>query len=498
MKVTQELAPILGDLASFDAMRRTHPLQMWRAWDSPRPATSQLRALQEIVNYKELAIFGGNRSGKTELGRIMLVALVLGADHPDAAAFWRRHGIDPKELPFGPDDGWIVATSSGDSIRYHRKQILALLPKWGPRHPYSKGEGSNIHSWGLYGKGEALLECMVPGYETPARIYFKTEDQGEDAFQGDAVRAIHHDEEGKTEKVFTSASYRLIDKDGWQILTNTPIYGKTWTYRRFEKERPPTAKLVRIHSKDNPHLPKGRVAKFADDAVRGKGEYVEAEGRVWPMFSEDIHVVKPFALPVDTRHYKAIDFGTRHPFAVGWATRLRDSVRLENGRVLHDGTIVVYREHYLRGQTTAYHVARMRQYEGWRRKEREDSQRPHEAWEHCEEAERISMTWADPEDPQQIMQMRQLYGMPITKARRARQAGIDLVADYLAPDDMGEPRLVIFDTCLNFIREVGGYEWTDRQTADGADKKEPSDESDHTCDVLRYLVMGIVRGTMTP
>lgn len=493
-----DLLQLQRDIATFDRERQVAPLRYWRAWHNPN-GTSQLRALQLFAVCKTLGVFGGNRSGKTELGRIVLVALVLGSDHPDVRVFWEAHNIDPDVFPRGPDDGMIVAVTSGDSIRYHRRQILGLLPKYGPRHPMAVRTTSNIRHWNLYGRGEAHVECMVPGYATPARIYFKMEDQGEDSFQGDAVRAIHHDEEGKTGKVWSSCQYRLIDKDGWQFLTNTPIYGKTWTYDTFERKRDnPDIRLVRIHAEDNPFLPRSRVARYAKDAVRGRGEYVEAAGRIWWPFREDIHVVKPFPIDPSAYRWRGIDLGTRHPFTCLWATRLKSSVRLPGNRVLRDGTIVVYRQHYRAEQTTPWHVARIRELEGWERSadaDDEDPQRPHEGWQRVASSEIIQASWCDSEDPQQIMQMNNLYGMEISRARKAVKTGIDLVLDYLTPDEAGEPRLVFFDTCVDAIREVSGYHWTKVRTADGSEKMQPAQVDDHSCDALRYLLMGIVHST---
>lgn len=488
-----DVLQLFRDVSEFEEHRLKRPLTVWRAWHNVPPKTSQLRALQSVQYTKELQIFGGNRSGKTELGRCLLVALVLGSDHPDARRFWMAHGVNPDVFPRGPDSGWSLAVTSSDSIRYHRKQVLALLPKWGPPHPLAR-DGRNWYSWNLYGKGEARIEVMVPGYAEPAQIWFKSEDQGEEAVQGDAVRVIHHDEEGKTGKVYGSASYRLIDKDGWQILTNTPIYGKTWTYTKFVEKPEPGSRLVRIHAKDNPYLPRHRVAKYGDDAVRGRGDYVEAEGRVWHQFEPVIHCVPRFELPHDAVLYRGIDFGTRHPFACLWAARLKHTLLLPNGRRLYDGTVVLYREHYQAERTMAWHVAKFRQYEGWIRDpsvQEVEQTRPHEAWIPGPNPEEIRMSWADPEDPQLVMQLNSLYGVTAMKARKALKAGIDMVASMLEPDSTGEPRLVIMDDLTNTIREISGYVWTKQRTLDGAEKTVPQDKDNHTCDCLRYIAMGL-------
>lgn len=481
------------DLAAFDAMRRTNPLLVWRAWDNPTPKTSQRRAMQLLAFTKELQIWGGNRSGKTELARALLIALVLGSDHPDAREFWQYHDMDPDVFPRGPGQGWIIAITSNDSKRYHRQQILDLVPKWGPVHPMSD-EGLNWHAWNLWGRGEANLDIMVPNYEEPAKIHFKSEDQDLNSFQGDAIRVALHDEEGKSGHRYDSTAFRLIDHDGYQIMSNTPIYGKTWAYDRFVKNPQPGARLTRIYAEHNPYLPRHRVAKYANDAVRGRGEYVDSADLIWWMFRDDIHIVPRFDLPEGTPRFKAIDFGTRNPFAIVWAGLLQQTVVLPNGRRLYDGTIVCYREHYLPNQTLPFHVARMREMEGWIRDpkvERVEDARPHEAWIPGETPEAIVGAWADPEDPQLLMQLRQIYGVQVARARRAHKAGRDLVAALLSPDAEGQPRLVFMDHLLHTIKEVSGYSYKKTVDEKGAQKEEPQDTDNHTCDCVRYIAMGL-------
>lgn len=479
-------------LAVFEDLRKVHPLTVWRAWDRPAPRTSQLRAMQALPDTRKLVAFGGNRSGKTELFMLLLVALTLGSDHPDVRALWLAHGIDPDKLPAGPDRGWAIATTSNDSLRYHRRQILALVPKWGPRHPDSEGEGRNWHARNLLGRGEASLEVMVPGYQEPAQFWFKSEDQGEDSYQGDAVRAAWHDEEGKSAKIYDQVKYRLIDKDGFHLVSDTPVKGKTWVYERFEdrthKDFEPDATIVRIYTRDNPYLPAHRVKAIADDPVRGKGEFITKEGRIWS-FDPALHVVEPFALPKCTR-FRAIDFGTVHPFVAWYVAQLSVAVTINDGRRLPEGTLVLYREHYQTRWTLARHVARMRQIEGWRQQPGSDERDP-ASWARTGSEEQFELTFADPEDPQQMLQLNATYDVPCIKGIKSRLAGINEVESLLKADANGVPGIVIFDTCVETIREWGSYVWKDTKTAEGVTKQEPSGKSDHTCDCGRYMAMGL-------
>ncbi len=473
MTVDPDLLEIVGDLDDWDTLVEQRPLTLWRAWHRDQPRTSQRSALQAVTRRRIVLVFGGNRSGKTELLRAVVVVLVLGSDHPDAAAFWRSHGIDPRQFPRGPGRGWIVALRSADSIEYHRQQVLALIPKWGPPHP--KGEdGANWAAWGMDGLSDARLQVMVPGYSQPAEIVFKSDDPGPETMQGASVRVVLHDEESRKHGSATweEAALRLVDQAGWHLMGNTPVRGKTWLYHEHVETRHDDEELVWIHSPDNPFLPRTEIARLERDptvaAIRLRGEFVALEGRVWPQFMRQSHVVPRFEIPDGSVRFRTIDFGTRHPFVCLWWALLRRSVDLPDGRRIPDGSLVVYREHYRREWTLAQHVARIRELEA--------------------PGERFAATWCDPEDPQQMLQLAHTHGMEIVRANKAREAGLGAVAELLSPQADGLPGLWFVDECQETIREVENYCYT----GSGPNASEiPRHQDDHACDCLRYGALGV-------
>ena len=491
------------DINAFSEATKVRPLCFWRGWDQDAPRTSQRRALAQLQYTREIGYFGGNRSGKTEMCRAAVVALLNGSDHPDSRAFWLNNGCDPDAFPRGPDSGWAIAVSSGDSLRYHRRQILALIPKWGPRHPNSEGSGQNWHAWNLFGKGESRLQWMVPGYDDPAEIWFKSEDQEIMTFQGDAIRVAWHDEEGTTAHRYEQTQYRLIDKDGYQIMSDTPIHGRSWVYNRFVLKRDSRKQaldtpisMASIHTVDNPYLPKHRVAKVADDAVRGRGEFIVLSGRIWPDF-DNRHEILPFDIPKNAYRFRAIDFGTRHPFVCLWGAMLRQRVEIQ-GKTLPEGSIIIYREHYAAEQTLKWHVEKIRTAEGWiQRPERvrTDDKTTVFRWiPDGERGEHIDGTWADPEDAQQMLQLNAEHGIDARPANKSMDFTISKVGEYLKPNEAGEVRLYVFNTCLETIRECQDWQWTKKMTDEGVEKDVPSKVNDHTCDALRYLVTGATTG----
>src|SRR5262245_18123806 len=170
--LTLDLRALQVDVASFAGIARKRPLTIWRGWGDhdldgtpvvQGARTTQRRLVQELQSCRNVIALGGQRSGKTEVLRAAGVALGLGSDHPDALAFWLANGCDPDAFPRGPGNrlrggaGWFVARTSGDSIRYSRPQVLALIPKWGPTHEKAE-RGESWRALNLDGRGEARIE----------------------------------------------------------------------------------------------------------------------------------------------------------------------------------------------------------------------------------------------------------------------------------------------------------------------------------------------------
>ena len=500
------LADVADDLVEFETLVEDHALAVCRLWDRRgvhtaetvperfraelvgKPRTSQRALVALLAHHRTVYGGGGNRSGKTYGIKSAFVALALGSDHPDARAFWRSNDIDPDAFPAGPanadfNDGevWIVAKSSAASIEYHRSAVEVMLPagsyRWNNRD----------------GKGMATLRVECPGYNYPAIIRFKSDDQGRDRMQGQKCRGIWQDEEGQ-ELVWDECNSRLVDSNGWHVMTNTPVAGITWVEGRLVAKTAEHAEadcvVYHIHSIDNPHLDAEGLAKLGkgNDAMREAklfGRAVSREGLVWD-FDPRIHVVPRFAIPEDWLRFRTIDFGTRNPFACLWFTRSTSAIYLDDGRTIPDGSIVVYREHYQAERTLKHHAARIHELEGW------EYDAELELWTPGPDAERIELSWADPEDAQQLLALVHDHDIDAAKALKAVSAGCDLVAEYLEVDETGAPRLFFFDDLRHTLREVPAYAWVNGSSKTDQPNR-PKKKDDHTCDCVRYGVMGIHR-----
>ncbi len=466
------IAEFAEDLTEFEEVVEHFRLAIWRAWDHAAPRTSQRRALQSLQFFKTVLVFGGNRSGKTDMMLCILVVLAIGSDHPVAQVFWRANGCDPDAFPKGPGRCYLVALTTNDSLRYHRKKLDTLIP--GVRHWWNKN-----------GRGEARVEIEVPGYAEVAEIWCKSEDQGEEGMQGDACRAILHDEEGKTRNVWTEADARLLDFDGWHLMSNTPLKGRTWVWDDFVKETPEDASVHYIHTADNPFMGQVRADRLArkdpDRAeARTKGSFVVVKGLIYGDWNTELHVVDPFDLKPEWPRFRVMDFGFRHPSAVLWACSCTDL----------DGLLAVYGEHYKNGWSLKQHADLIKYVEGklteapdWKHKIRSnaDAIRGHHG------GVPVQKGWADSHSPQLLADMRRDHEVYFSKAKKDFDVGRNAVVERLRLQADGKPRIVFFrGRTPNLIREIEGYQW-------GPKGERPIALEDHCMDDLRYLCMGTRR-----
>jgi hypothetical protein len=80
-----------------------------------------------------------------------------------------------------------------------------------------------------------------------------------------------------------------------------------------------------------------------------EGDWTAIEGAFFPEWSEQRHVVEPFAIPRDWLRFRSGDWGSARPFSFGWWAVVGDDYALRIGgreRVLPRGALVRYREWY--------------------------------------------------------------------------------------------------------------------------------------------------------
>jgi phage terminase large subunit-like protein len=168
----------------------------------------------------EIALFGGNRTGKTHCG-CFADTLHLTGLYPD---WWPGRRFDR------PINMW-VATDTGKNTRDILQEKFCGQP--GVEHAYGTGMIPGdllVRRTVKHGLADAFESVFVRhvsgGLST---LQFKSYDQGREAFQGTRQDRIHLDEEPKLE-IYAECNMRLMstvpgEKNGTLILTETPLLG---------------------------------------------------------------------------------------------------------------------------------------------------------------------------------------------------------------------------------------------------------------------------------
>ena len=299
------------------------------------------------------------------------------------------------------------------------------------------------------------------------RIEFKAYEQGRKVFEGRAIDALYGDEQCKSdsEGIWQEIQARLLDKNGFTAQSMTPILFQAWLQDRI-RALPETDAVFYADLNQNRKSAGGYVDDREIDAMiaewpeevqetRIKGHFAAFLGSVYKLFNRDTHVVKPFEIPPEWPRWCSIDWGFNNPFCCLWLARDPDR------------RWYVYAEHYQAQETLAYHAERIKQISG---------------------RQRYRATWAD-HDAQDRYEFEKL-GIKTTPAKKDIHLGIEAVQTALKVQGDGKPRLFIFETCKNTIREMTGYKWAEGTETQDA-KDEPLKVNDHAADALRYAIFGV-------
>ena len=244
---------------------------------------------------------------------------------------------------------------------------------------------------------------------------------------------------------------------------NTSFKGRDGLTRRF----------IPALLKDNPYLHKdGRYEQMLnslDEVSRRRllnGDWNVNEGVAFPEFIRDMHTIEPFDIPTNWFRGKAADYGYSSPSAVLWF-----AVDPE------DNTLVCYKELYVKGltgETLAETILDMEMNEVTNISGVLDTA----AWNRT--------GYSGPTIGQTLNQA----GCSFRPADKNRMGGKIQIHERLKLAMSGRPKLVIFKTCKNLIRELESIPLSQTNSEDV-----DTTASDHAYDALRYYVMSRPRMT---
>ena len=303
-------------------------------------------------------------------------------------------------------------------------------------------------------------------------------------YQGQAYSWIGFDEitHLPTEFSWNYLASRLRTTDSaivpyMRCTANPGGVGAGWVKKRYISPSVPndsfmghdgiTRKFIPARLNDNPYLAEdGRyeqMLKSLPPTQRKQlleGNWEVAEGAAFTEFDRDIHIIEPFDIPLHWERVKGLDYGYASESACIWATIDPN-----------DNTLIIYRELY-RKNLLATELAEM-----LTNMELND---PMSVRGVLDTACWSRTGTTGPTVAETLIQA----GHKLRPADKNRIAGKIQIHEHLKVLPSGRPRMQIFNTCPNLIRELQSIP---------LDKTNPEDvnthAADHAYDALRYLIM---------
>ena len=402
------------------------------------------------------ALFGGNRSGKTQAGAQLTVAVAAG--HGE---WWVRQWMKLNDLPERvvpnekPSTVIASALSYGDAIAYIRPKLQAYLPK-----------STRLIRWNAQDRATAQLE-------NGGKIYSLSADSGREKYQGQSCEMVWLDEE-HPEPIFQESLMRCIDSgiSNGVFLSMTPLKGFTWPAEFFIQNPTEGFQFHQISGLDNPYISSSKMIQtinhMSDEskASRLHGAFTNQAGLIYAEFSRDIHTYSDSDNLIDLSNrdkyqiFLSIDFGVVNPFCCLV--------------IAYDGeNLFVVDEYFMTEKTTLQN--------GYAIQTKFHKYKP------------FDFVIADPESKDGRMLLAKNCDLPNHPAPKSGKYGvvesINLVKQKLSLNVEGKPTLFINKKCKKLLMEFRQYRWA--KTSNGKDR--PKKESDHGMDALRYLVSWLHR-----
>jgi len=274
----------------------------------------------------------------------------------------------------------------------------------------------------------------------------------------------------------------LTDYEAPVLFISTPKgYNHFFTLYEFGQGKNEFYKSWRYTSYDNPYIKKEELdnakQELTEDtfAQEYMADFRKHTGMVYKEFEREVHVIEPFDIPAGWSIFRGIDFGSTNPTACLWIA------------VDGDENWFVMDEHYATGQTIDYHAGVINAKSG---------------------GKSILGTYGDPSGAQWIKEFAS-KGVYITPANKEVgqnfnswvRFGIEKVSERLkitpghfvqAISKSDGPKLYIFKTCSDTIREFETYRWKEKSVTQAQDLNEPDvpeKANDHAMDALRYFAV---------
>ena len=319
--------------------------------------------------------------------------------------------------------------------------------------------------------------------------HFNRYGQASEEYQGQEYDWIYMDEATQ----FTEQEFRLLGgclrgandyPNKFRLTCNPGGIGHRWVKRLFidrqyrtdsenpeENENPDDYEFIAARVEDNIALMNSKGGKGGQQYLQmlsslpenirqahRYGDWDALSGNYFPEFQTATHTCKPFAIPREWARYRAIDYGL-DMLACAWFA------------IAPSGRVYMYRELKQSGLIVTDAATKIK--------------------EHTAVGEKIVCTyapsdiWSRQKDTGKTMaEVFMLNDVPIVQASRARVQGWLQVKEMFAPMEDGKPKLIVFNTCREYIDDVQAIQASDKDPNDCA--TEPH-EITHLNDAVRYF-----------
>jgi len=329
------------------------------------------------------------------------------------------------------------------------------------------------------------------------RFAYLERDQDAEGYQGHSYTRIYIEEVGNFPspkpilKMMATLRSGAGVPCGFRATGNPGGPGHQWVKARYIDPAPMGYEVITDHVsglqrvyipskvQDNSFLGEDYVQRLrasgSENLVRAwlEGDWSVIDGAFFDGWSNERHVIKPFAIPDDWLRFRSMDWGFAAPFSVGWWAVCPDQF----GRIPR-GALVRYREWY--GASSPNTGLRL------------TAEEVADGIVSRETGEKIAYGVLDPaafaqDGGPSIAERMMKRGAIFRRAdntrvgQRGALSGWDQMRARMKGDIDGNPMLFVFETCKDFIRTVPALQH-DPDRPEDLD----TDGEDHVADEARY------------
>ena len=473
----------------------------------------------------------GNRNGKSATMIVKRLLMVLPCDK-DWPVF-TEHGVEHCK--------WqrkVISGLASYEWNNHKKTLVPEIIKWAPK--------SELMGLGTEQKTINYRDNPSIEFACGSEIHLYAYNQDQAAFESEALVGWDWDEQppeekwdGANERIRT---WRMRGAQHNHALTPHPLPGRPDTgggsFLRtiFNGEdlrgyTPNDVSRYAISVEDPPDWIKSQEAKdesfrqwieepkkknnrkrLREGKARHYGLWHESAGLIYEGFDSAIHIVDPFPIPESAARFRAVDHGRTNPCGGLWGAVPSPGSTMQIGEKTfqwpEEPLLILYGEYYSPG-TVEDHCKAIIEKSGNTRIPTGETRRGLTVWKEVFRGERYIASVGDARSlgkPQEDtnLTLRHVYansGLRLTPGSAILPVrAIPIVEQWWEINEekdhpiygtKGCPRILVFSTLHNFLKEIKGYIWEENLTRRAGAlnfKETPRKKDDHLMSCLQLMI----------